>query len=272
MGKRKWLIASALCLGLLLGGCRPDSLTLVYRYEPGDVLNYRMEAKAQASWDIAGPGEGSYKVIFDVSESIVSSDTTGAVVDVLMTPVEVVDEGLPSPGPEVRSFRLKIGSRGEVLDILEVEGVPAEALDPDELVFIGGYRPPLPPEPVRILDSWTADQEVDLEALFQQVAMMGRLERVRPQNGSHLAELGYEGEGPLVWTTELPQGAAELTGSVTTTTDATFDVTRGSLTAARSTTIGSFDVQVVPEERRAPLLGTLELELTLRLRRTEPQL
>lgn len=251
-------------------GCRPDTVDLTYRYPAGSSITYRMHARASASWDIGGPGRGSYDVTFDVTETV-ESDGGGddVVVSVVMVPdpERVRERGLPSPGTTERSFALRINQNGEVLEVLEVDGVPAEALDPDELAFIGTYRPPLPAERIRLADTWRAERAVELDTVSQQVVTTGELEGLRRDADGRVAELRYSGRGPLVWTTTLPQGEAELTGSGTTSSTAELDMDRGSLRSAASETRGEFEVRVDPGGERAPIVGTLRLDLDLTLER-----
>jgi len=119
---------------LLLSGCRSDSVSLDYQYEEGSELNYELVATAKSSWDIAGRGEGSYRVTFDVTEVVESSDDDEAVINISLTPTDVVERGLPSPGNSPRSFTLLVGSNGEVLEVLAVDDIPAESLDPESLL------------------------------------------------------------------------------------------------------------------------------------------
>lgn len=251
-------------------GCRPHTVDLTYTYPPSSSISYLMHASAEASWDIGGAGEGSYDVTFEVTETVESDEEgEGVIVSVVMVPdpERVRERGLPSPGTTERSFALRIGVNGEVIEVLDVDGVPAEALDPDELAFIGTYRPPLPVEAVALRDTWRSETAVDLDAVFQQVTTTGELEGLRRDADGRVAELRYSGEGPLVWTTTLPQGEAELTGSGTTSARADLDMDRGSLRAASSSTQGEFDVRVDPGGQRAPIIGTLRLDLDLTLER-----
>ena len=259
------LLGAASLLVLAMSACRPDTVNLGYRYPPDGAITYRMQAHATASWNIGGEGGGEYDVTFEVTETVGSSDEGTATVSVVMVPLEVQERGLPSPGSKERSFALEIGPNGEVLEVLEVDGVAADALDPDELAFIGTYRPPLPPEPVTLRDTWRAEREVALGAVFQQVVSEGELEGLRRDADGKIAHLRYEGEGPLVWTTTLPQGEAELTGEAVTASTADLDIDGGFLRAARSSTEGIFDVRVDPGGGRAPIVGTLELDLDLTL-------
>lgn len=250
--------------------CRPHTVDLTYRYPPNSSITYVMHASAEASWDIGGPGSGSYDVTFEVTETVESdAEGEGVIVSVVMVPdpTRVRERGLPSPGTSDRSFALRLGVNGEVLEVLEVDGVPAEALDPDELAFIGTYRPPLPDHPVTLRDTWRSETAVDLDAVFQQVTTTGALEGLRRDADGRVAELRYSGEGPLVWTTTLPQGEAELTGSGVTSATADLDMDRGSLRTASSSTHGEFDVRVDPGGQRAPIIGTLRLDLDLTLER-----
>lgn len=250
---------------LSLSACRPDTVSLEYRYEPGSELEYELVATAKSTWDIGGEGEGSYKVTFDVSEVVESSDDVGAVIDISLTPTEVVERGLPSPGTGPRSFTLRVGSNGEVLEVLAVDDVPADSLDPDQLVFIGTYRPPLAFEPVGLHDTWRSRQEVQVGPVFQQIDTLGTLESLDRDASGKFARIDYLGDGPLSFTTTLPQGTAELTGSAETTTKANFDLDSGVLRNSDSTTLGRFEVRVVPALGGAPVTGTLEFELNLDL-------
>jgi len=259
-------------LAVTLVGCRPDTVDLRYRFEPDQQLAYRMTADATATWEIGQDigGGGSYRAVFDVVETVNAVDGSGADVSVVMTPTEIEDRGdLPPPGPEQRSFRLRVGPSGEVTEVLEVDGVPATALDPDELAFIGTYRPPLPIAPVRLHDRWRSEQEVELGETFQKLETTGQLESLDRAAIGNVAELGYSGGGPLQWRTMLPQGAAVLEGAAETSATASVAIDGGFLRGARSTTRGSFDVRVAPSDAGGPLAGRLDLTLELHLEKLE---
>lgn len=264
--KARRFVLGALLLAMM-GACRPDTVDLQYRY-PDRSITYRMKAQANARWDIGGPGQGDYVVTFRVTETVQSDEGEGATVTVTMEPTDVVENGLPSPGSEERSFALRIGPNGEVLEVLEVDGVPADALDPDELIFIGTYRPPLPQSRVRLGDQWEAEQEVRVGAVFQQFVTSGRLDSLDRDQAGRIARLDYSNEGPLLWSTELPQGQAELIGSASTSSEAMLDIDGGFLRGASSSTSGEFEVRVDPGGQQAPITGTLDLELELDLQRT----
>jgi len=252
-------------LALLLVGCRSDSVSLDYQYEPGSKLEYELIVTARSSWDIAGRGEGSYKVTFDVSEVVESSNDEEAVIKISLTPTDVIERGLPSPGTNPRSFTLRVGTNGEVLEVVAVDGVPAETLDPDQLAFIGTYRPPLALDPVTLQDTWRSIQEVQVGPVFQQVDTLGTLEALDLDGQGKFARIDYTGDGPLSFTTTLPQGTAELTGSAKTTTAAIFDLDEGVLRRSDSTTEGNFEVRVVPALTGPPITGTLNFKLNLDL-------
>ena len=261
-------LALIFCL-LLLPACKSDRVDLSYRFLADTTITYRLEATANARWDIGGTGRGTYRVTFDVTEQVTSVDEQGAIVSVSMTPTDVSENGLPSPGPDPRSFVLRLGPNGGVLEVIEVDGVPATALEPDQLAFIGTYRPPLAPDPVRLGDRWESSQQVQLGSVFQEIVTLGELDGLDRDEQGKKAKLTYQGSGPLVWTTTLPQGAAELTGSAETDSVATLDLDDGALRTATSTTSGDFEVRVVREDGRAPISGTLHLDLELDLAKVE---
>lgn len=264
------VVYAALMLLITATACREDSLDLNYRFEAGAELRYVMTATANAEWDIGGPGEGSYRVTFEVLERVRSVTEDGAVVSVVMTPSEVEQEGLPSPGARERTFALRLGTDGEVVEVLEIDGVPATDLGAEERAFIGTYRPPLPPDAVSLGDEWQAEQQLQLPSVFQQINTNGEVDHLRRDEDAKIAELAYEGAGPLVWTTVLPQGAAELTGSTSIDAHAVLDVDGGFLREASSTTSGSFEVRVVRAgEEQVPLSGRLQLDLDVELEKVD---
>jgi hypothetical protein len=264
-GRRKLLWPIGMVLAL--AGCRPDTVDLGYSYETGTEVVYELRADAHAEWDLEGRGSGSYTVIFDVSEEVLSSNGEEATVEVRMVPREMVERGLPPPGADERTFTLRLGPGGEVVEVVEVDGVPARALDADQLAFIGTYRPPLPRRPVRLRDSWVSRQEVGLPDVFQQFTTEGELTGLDRDREGAMGLLSYAGSGPLSWALSLPQGSAELAGAAESETRATFDLDAGSLRDATSTTAGRFELHVAPDETRLPLVGTLNLEIELRVTR-----
>lgn len=245
--------------------CRPHTVDLVYRFEEGQSLTYDLTAEARASWDIGGSGEGSYRISYLVTESVVSAGAEEATIEVVMSPVSVEEEGLPSPGPEDRTFTMRVGQNGRTLEVLRVDGVAAESLDPNDLVFIGLYRPPLPLERVALDDRWATTQDLSVGEVSQEGSSTGRLEALQVAAGSKVAELVYEMAGPIEWSTQLPQGAAELAGSSLTEARTTLDIDNGRLRGAESSTEGEFEVTILPRGGDAPLAGTLRLDLELAL-------
>jgi hypothetical protein len=268
------LLAATLAIALAATGCRSDSVELAYKFPAEESLVYEMVADAQANWDIAGEGSGSYTVVFEVTETIDSVDEQGAVVDVTMRPTDVQEEGgFIAPATADRTFKLQVGPHGEVRDVLEVDGIPASALDPDQRLFIGTYRPLLPLDPVGLDDEWPGSQEFQGEE-FQRITTLGTLEALNSDEDGDYAELSYSGKGPLVWQTSLPEGEAELTGAARITGSARLDLEDGILRSASSSTEGDFDVNVLPEEAGNPIAGTLHLQLDLELenlRRETPE-
>jgi hypothetical protein len=261
MGRRLWIVAVA---ALVFPACRPDTVALVYRYEDGATLRYRMTADAHAAWNIVEPGNGSYSVVFDVSEEVVAVDGAGAVVEITLTPIEVSEEGLPAPGTEERSFELRVGSSGEVREIVSVDGVAAANLDPDELSFIGTYRPPLPLEPVALHGAWRSRQEVRVGNAFQSTVSTGELESLGADKRGEFAELVYSSRGPLSWSLSLPEGKADLEGAARSSGDVTFALGDGLLRTAHSRTEGDFTVAIARTEAE-PVTWGLHLELELHL-------
>jgi hypothetical protein len=252
---------------LLMSGCRAETLRLGYQFAPGTILKYQMHASATANWNIGSPGQGSYEVAFEVVEAVQSVDDTGAVVAVSMTPLSTTSAGLPAPGPDARSFTLEVGQNGEVRKVLEVDGISAQELDPNDVAFIGTYRPPLPLEEVEIRGSWSSSQQVEVGSVVQELATLGTLMGVGRDGDGTTATMAYKGSGPVTWKAALPQGAADLSGIASTSSRAVLDVDGGFLRTAASTTSGDFTVEVIPEGGGDPVDGDLHLELVLNLRK-----
>ena len=260
----------ALALLAVLVSCRPDNVRLGYRFVEGHTQTYRMTAHAEAEWDVAEGGRGSYDVSFDVTETVRSVEDDGAVVFVEMVPLpeESRENGLPSPGLVRRSFSLRLGIRGEVLEILQLDGIEASVLDHDELAFIGTYRPPLPEGAARLGDEWNDANAVRLGSSFQEIETRGTLAGFERSGGADLARIEFTGNTPLQWLTALPQGEAQLTGEANTRGTALFDIAGGNLDEATSSTRGDFDVRVLPGDGAAPITGILRLDLDLQVTRT----
>lgn len=267
-------LRTLLVLGLVVGGssaCRPDAVEIAYRFEIGQTISYRMTARAEAQWDIGEPGAGSYQVAFEVTETVRSTDRDGAVVDVEMIPIpeDTREDGLPSPGLERRSFSLRLGEDGEVSEVLQLDGIEASVLDQDQLAFIGTYRPPLPPGPARLRDVWSDERRIRVGSSVRQIDTEGMLVGFRRDGDLRLARIEFTGRGPLEWVTTLPQGEAQLSGDAATAGTGLVDIDAGTIIEATSSTLGDFDVRVVPPGGLAPITGILHLDLRLSVERLD---
>lgn len=262
---KRWLFLTF----LVVVSCRPETIELRYRFIEGTTITYRMDAHAEARWQIAGEGAGSYDVSFEVTETIRSADANGATVEVRMDPVDAREQGLPSPGLESRVFSLELGPAGEVLRVLDVNGITATALDPQEVAFIGTYRPALPEAPVRLHERWSATQALPTGSAPGEIETTGVLDALGRDARGNVAYIDFDGEGRLLWSTQLPQGQASLEGTARTDGRAIVDIEGGFLRTAGSTTSGDFAVRIAPSGGRAPVGGTLHLELELTIAQIE---
>jgi hypothetical protein len=249
--------------------CRPDTVEIAYRFEEGQTISYRITGRAEARWDIGEPGAGSYEVGFEVEETVRSADGDGAVVDVEMIPIpeSTREEGLPSPGLERRSFSLLLGPNGEVVEVLQLDGIAASVLDQDQLAFIGTYRPPLPPGETRLRDEWSDERRIRVGSTVRQIDTTGTLVGFGRDGDRRLARIEFTGRGPLEWVTTLPQGEAQLIGDAATNGTGLFDIDGGTIVEATSSTSGDFEVRVLPPGGRAPITGLLHLDLRLEVER-----
>lgn len=259
----------ALIIMMTIGACLPETVELAYSLEQGRTVTYRMTARAEAQWDVGGSGRGSYEVSFDIEESVTTVDDDESVLVVEMVPIDAEENGLPSPGLERRTFSLRVGPEGDVLEVLQLDGIEASALDHDELAFIGTYRPPLPDGPVKLREEWSDQRAIQLGSEIQEIETTGTLIGFSREGQSELARVAFTGTSPLEWITNLPQGEAQLTGSAATDGTALFDIGAGALDEATSSTRGDFQVRVIPGSGEAPIAGTLHLDLELQVERVD---
>lgn len=265
---RKGLVAALVITALAATACRPDAVELAYRFPAGSTLAYEMVSTVHANWDIGTEGEGSYRVAFDVTEEVISVDEQGAVVSLDLTRTEVEEDNFTPPADS--SFTVRVDQHGAVLEVIEVDGVAANLLEPEQRSLILTYRPLVAVEPVRLHEEWDALQEFE-GAEFEQLKLVGRLEKLDRDDQGDFAGLSYTGSGPLIGSRELPEGDAELTGSTSTAGEAIVDLSDGILRTASSSTTYEFDVNVIPEDAANPIAGTLEIEQDLELKKVSEQ-
>ena len=260
-------VVIATMLGLLAAtSCRPDTVDLAYSFPEGETLSYEMISSVEARWDIGGEGQGSYRVAFDVTEEIQSVDEEGAVVSLDLTRTSVEENNFTPPTDS--SFTVRVDEHGAVLEVIEVDGIAASLLEPEQRSLILTYRPLVALEPVRLHEEWDALQEFE-GAEFEQLNLVGRLEKLDRDEQGDVAALSYNGSGPLIGTRELPEGDAELSGSTSTSGEAVIDLNEGLLRTARSTTDYDFDVNVIPEDTANPISGTLDIRQELELTKVD---
>jgi hypothetical protein len=258
---------AALSVACACTAARPQPVQLDYSFDEPTRTGYRLQARARAEWDIQGRGAGSYDATYEIFERVLAVDDRGALISVTMTAQEIDERNLPAPGRSPTSFRLRVSHDGAVREVLGIQGKPAGSLRPDELVFLGTFRPPLPSRPVDPGERWRSASSATMGAVFRQIATRGTLRALEQRGSTTLATLAYSGQAPLVWTTALPGGRAELSGSADTRGEALFDVERGRLEEATSTTDATFEVRVLPRGDRPAAAGTLRLSLELDLHR-----
>ena len=263
---RRTVVAIAVVFVLVSTSCRTDTVDLSYRFPVGSRLTYEVVSQVQAQWNIGTEGSGSYRVTFDVTEEVRSVDEDGAVVSLDLERTSAEEDNFTPPGDS--SFTVRVDPHGAVRDVIEVDGVAATLLEPEQRSLIRTYRPLLAVEPVRLYEEWDALQEFEGPE-FEEIKVVGRLERLDVDESGEFADVSYTGRGPLIGTRELPEGNAELSGSTSTTGEAIIGLDDGVLREATSTTRYNFDVTVVPEDAGTPLNGTLQINETLELRRVD---
>ena len=265
---RKTVAAASIVVALATPSCRPETVDLAYSFPTGSTLNYELVSTVEARWDIGTEGEGSYRVTFDLTEEIQSVDDEGAVVSLELTRTSVEEDNFTPPTDT--SFTVRVDEHGAVLEVIEVDGVAATLLEPEQRSLILTYRPLVALEPVRLHEEWDALQEFE-GGEFEQLKLVGRLEKLDRDAEGDFAGVSYTGSGPLIGTRELPEGSAELSGETETSGQAVLDLDDGVLRTAASSTTYDFDVNVVPDDAANPIAGTLEIRQDLELTKVEDE-
>lgn len=265
---RRALGATLIAVAVAGPACRPDTVELAYRFPAGSTLTYEMIATVHANWDIGTEGEGSYRVAFDITEEVVSVNEDGAVVTLDLARTSVEQDNFTPPSDS--SFTVRVDEQGAVREVVEVEGVAANLLLPEQKSLVLTYRPLLALQPVSLHEYWPASQAYEGEQ-FQALEVVGRLEKLDRDDQGDFAGLSYTGSGPLIGSRELPEGNAELSGSTRTEGEAIVDLNDGILRTASSSTSYEFDVNVVPRDATNPISGTLEIEQDLELTKVSEQ-
>ena len=254
--------------------CRPETVALAYQFPEGSSLSYEMVSSVRAEWDFgaqggeseatSSSGEGSYEVVFDVTEEVEEVDDNRAIVALDLRRTSVDQDNLTPPTDS--SFTVRVNEFGSVTEVIEVDGVAASLLEPEQKSVIRTYRPLLAIEPVRLYQEWPGSQEFQGPE-FEQLSLIGRLEKLDRDDAGDFAELSYRGSGPLIGSFELPEGNAELSGSAKTSGRAVIDLDNGVLRTASSSTLYEYEANVVPLDAGTPLTGPLTVEQELELTR-----
>ena len=261
-------------IALVAVSCRPETVALTYQFPEGSSLCYEMVSTVRAEWDFgnqtgesdaaSSSGEGSYEVVFDVTEEVEEVDDNGAIVALDLKRTSVDQDNLTPPTDS--SFTVRVNEFGSVTEVIEVDGVAASLLEPEQKSVIRTYRPLLAVEPVRLYQEWPGSQEFQGPE-FEQLSLIGRLEKLDRDEAGDFAELSYSGSGPLIGAFELPEGNAELSGSAKTSGSAVIDLDNGVLRTASSSTLYEYEANVVPLNAGTPLTGPLTVEQELELTR-----
>ena len=128
-------------LALLAVSCRPETVALAYQFPEGSSLSYEMVSSVRAEWDFgtgngeseeatSSSGEGSYEVVFDVTEEVESVDDSGAIVSLGLKRTSVNQDNLTPPTDS--SFTVRVNEFGSVTEVIEVDGVAASLLEPEQ--------------------------------------------------------------------------------------------------------------------------------------------
>jgi hypothetical protein len=247
--------------------CEPGTVTLAFRPEAGQELDYDTSVESTTTTDVPCHGPAttrSDRTRLDSHQRILDVGDDGVLVEVALT----------RPRLGTRTFTVRFDRAAQLTAVEQVEGIPAVALGGLGLSEIFPAAAGAPPEePLAPGDRWTIDDEVVLP---------GQTDPTRLTGDGHLVELGVE-DGhdvatvdtttvlPVQTRTEATSGTQTLQGTQTTRVVATYDLEDGTLRRARAVTTEAFALTLGPPPGGGgdPCSGRLAVEVRSEVRRVE---
>ncbi|MGI8663150.1 MAG: hypothetical protein ACR2LQ_08055 [Acidimicrobiales bacterium] len=177
------------------------------------------------------------------------------------------------PGAATRTYVARFDRAAQLTAIDRVEGIPTEALGDLGLTEVFPAAAGAPPDRgLRAGDTWDIDERVRLPDAPSAVSLTGRgkLVELGVVDGHRVATVHSSTSLPLTTTLTSTAGIQRLDGSQTTTLDASYDVTDGSVVSGTALTIGRFALVLSPPAgtRGDPLAGHLTVEVRTSIERS----
>jgi hypothetical protein len=257
------LAACALLIGLV-AGCRPDTVAVSFHPKVGSTYRYVIDVKAISTTRLDGtaPDRKVEQVQLVAEHTVLSARRTGVRVRV----------SVGQPGQAAQSFVVRFDRSAQLQSIESAEGASAEivgALGVPE-IFPGATGPPAGRD-LAPGDRWHVDRSVDVPGteVPSRLRVDGRLVELGVVGKEDVARLESTARLPLRASAAASGGLLVLDGVQQIHQRASYDLDDGAVRRARTTTTGSFDIQVRPPEGTVatPVSGKLDVRVTSTTRR-----
>ena len=256
------LLGVAVMVGL--PGCEPDTVRLTYRPQVGDVVRYevRVSAVTEARIGTAPLDRREETVLLTAEHTVVQAGSDGVRVQVVLT----------GDGEEDRRFVVVFDRSAQLQEVESIEGLPEEALGTFGIAEIFPAAAGAPPdEALAPGERWVIDEAVLLPGATVPTALVGdgRLLELGVVDGEDVARIESHARLPLSAVRPSSRGELRLDGVQEGEYRATHDLDDGSVRTASSTTVGRYDIDVVPPPGSGarPVPGSLVVRVTSTTRR-----
>lgn len=174
-------------------------------------------------------------MVLDLQEQLLSKDR----LQFTLTPVRIEIDGIKGHNPASLVIDFKVTPAGLVrVSGGELEGLPPFSGVAEEL------KVPLPAEPLRPGLQWDAPLKVERPNLFLDLTGRGKLEGFALEDRRRLATLSIRRKGAARTTETVEKATLELNGTVSMDSKVRFDIDRGIVVEAASTSLSTYGVSL----------------------------
>lgn len=237
-----------------LTACAEGTVRLTFRPEVGAVYRYQVEVRTVSEVDLGTgrPDRREEDVVLTAEHTVLRSGDDGVQVRVL----------LQEPGEPDRVFEVLFDRAAQLEGVQSIEGVPDDRLGTLGISEIFPAAAGAPPDrPLGPGASWIIDDAIQLPdgSTPTQLTGSGRLVELGVVDGHEVAMLASAARLPLESELPSPGGTLRLEGLQVTDYAATHDLADGAVREATSSTVGNFELAVVPPSGAGlePVTGSL---------------
>jgi hypothetical protein len=234
------LLAALVACVLLLGACEPDTVRVAFRPRAGATYAYRVEVESVTVTALEGrtPQRVTDHFVLRADQDVLAVGDDSSRVRVTLRGANL----------GARSFVVRIDRAGQLAEVQRIEDLPASALGSLGLTVIcpaaAGAPPPRPLSPG---ERWVVDEPVTLPGQARsRLRGSGRLTELGVENGEKVARVESTFRLAVQGTTELDESSFELSGTQSTTANATHRLVDGAVDDVRAVTHGRFRLTLLP--------------------------